>query len=80
MANVLVTGAGGFLGSWVTKVLHGAGHVVRAGDIGGADLAAAKALGLETCVVDVTRRHTVDAAMDGMTAVVHVVVGSASGN
>lgn len=72
VANVLITGAGGFLGSWVTRVFLDSGHSVRAADIAGADLSHLEQLGAEAAVCDVTRRPTVSAAVDGMDIIIHV--------
>ena len=65
MAKVLVTGAGGFLGSWVVRTFLAEGHTVRAADLPGADLRELEALGAESFVCDVTRKSTVQTAVAG---------------
>jgi len=70
--NVLVTGAGGFIGSRVAALLTNEGYVVRAGiRHGGSDLAA----GAERVACDLDRPRQIEAALDGVDVVVHAAYG-----
>ncbi|MDP6933042.1 MAG: NAD-dependent epimerase/dehydratase family protein [Myxococcota bacterium] len=71
MADVLVSGAGGFLGTHLTRVFIEKGHSVRAGDVEGADLSVHSDLGATPVVYDVLRPDTVEAATQGTEIVVH---------
>ncbi|HJN72892.1 MAG TPA: NAD(P)-dependent oxidoreductase [Myxococcota bacterium] len=64
---ILITGAGGFLGTTLTRVFVEAGHRVRA-----ADLVPPSTQGAAEAVeLDVTRPETVRTAMEGVVVVVH---------
>ncbi len=69
--RVLVTGASGFVGSWVARELLARGHAVRALLRPAARLENLAGLPLEQVAGDVTDRASVVAALDGCEAVVH---------
>lgn len=69
--KVLVTGATGFLGGAVTRALVRAGHTVRVLVRRPQRLEDLAKLGLDVVVGDVLRRDMVDAAAQGMDAIVH---------
>ena len=71
MASVLITGAGGFLGTWMTQEFIEQGHSVRAADLESADLSRHREMGAEPFSFDITDRATVEAATKGMEIVVH---------
>jgi len=71
VANVLITGAGGFLGTWMTQEFISQGHSVRAADLAQTDLSRHQAMGAEAIPIDITDRSTVETATDGMDIVVH---------
>ena len=71
MSKVLITGAGGFLGTQLCAEFIAAGHQVRAADLGALDLSALADLGCETTVCDLGDRSTIEAAIDGCEIVVH---------
>lgn len=71
MASVLITGAGGFLGTWMTQEFIKQGHSVRAADLESADLSRHREMGAEPFSFDITDRATVEAATKGMEIVVH---------
>jgi len=71
MANVLITGAGGFLGTQLVREFVDAGHAVRAGDLEGASLERHAEMGAQPVVFDVARRDTMEAATEGCDVVVH---------
>lgn len=73
MAQVLVTGAGGFVGTAVVKQLLAAGWDVRAGTRRGGIVADGPGVAL-----DVTDRASCDRAMAGAAVVVHCAVGNAA--
>ena len=56
MASVLITGAGGFLGTWMTQEFIAQGHTVRAADLAGPDLSRHEAMGAEAVAIDVLKR------------------------
>ena len=66
MANVLITGAGGFLGTWMTQEFIDQGHSVRAADLASADLSRHETMGAQAVAIDITDRSTVETATDGM--------------
>jgi nucleoside-diphosphate-sugar epimerase len=69
--RVLITGAGGFIGGRVAEVLHGLGFAqVRAGVRRWASAARIGRLPVEIVRCDLADRRQVDAACDGVTAVV----------
>jgi len=71
VANVLITGAGGFLGTELTRVFVASGHVVRAGDVDGSDLRVHQELGAEAVSLDVTDPPSMVAASRDVDVVVH---------
>jgi dihydroflavonol-4-reductase len=71
--KVLVTGASGFLGSWVTRAFLRAGHAVRALARRTSRLEALAGLPVELREGDVLDRRSVERAVKGVDAVVHVV-------
>ena len=71
MASVVITGAGGFLGTQLTRSFLAAGHSVRAADLPAADLSLHRELGAEAAVADVTDPVGMRAAVDGAQVVVH---------
>lgn len=80
MATVLVTGASGFVGSYVVPALLADGHRVAAlvrSDAAGQTvlgrLGPDDRIGIETRIGDVTRPETLLAALSGVDAVVHLV-------
>ena len=77
MASVLITGAGGFLGTWMTQEFIDRGHIVRAADLPGTDLSRHEGMGAQPCEVDITDKHSVESATEGMEIVVHAEIGRA---
>jgi nucleoside-diphosphate-sugar epimerase len=70
--RVLITGAGGFIGGRVAEVLHGSGWAqVRAGVRSWAGAARIGRLPVEIVRCDLADPRQLDAACDGVTAVVH---------
>ncbi len=69
--RVLVTGATGFIGSWVVRELMARGHAVRAFVRATSSLANLEGLALERALGDVTDRPSVEGALRGCDAVVH---------
>jgi len=69
--RVLVTGATGFVGSWVVRELAARGHAVRALTRPRSSLANLQGLSLERAEGDVTDRPSVERALQGCQAVVH---------
>jgi dihydroflavonol-4-reductase len=69
--RVLVTGATGFVGSWVARELLARGHAVRALVRSTSSLANLEGLALERAGGDVTDRASVERALAGCDAVVH---------
>ncbi|MBK7977058.1 MAG: NAD(P)-dependent oxidoreductase [Deltaproteobacteria bacterium] len=68
----LVTGAGGFIGSHLVEHLRESGLAVRAADVPGADLSAARGLGCETASVSLDDPASLAAACAGADLVFHV--------
>jgi len=71
VSNVLITGAGGFLGTWLTQEFINAGHSVRAADLASADLSRHQSMGAEPSTCDVTDRASLEAIATDMDIVVH---------
>ncbi len=69
--RILVTGATGFVGSWVARELLSRGHVVRAFVRRSSRLANLDGLAAERAEGDVLDRGSVERALDGCEAVVH---------
>jgi nucleoside-diphosphate-sugar epimerase len=75
-SNVLITGAGGFIGGRVAEVLHCSGlATVRAGVRRWTSAARLGRLPIDIVQCDVTDLGQVHAALDGVSAVVHCAVG-----
>lgn len=74
--RVLVTGAGGFLGSHVVQRLVADGRGVRAFVRASTDVTAIRDLPIEWAYGDITDRDAVFAAMEGCTSVIHCVVNT----
>jgi nucleoside-diphosphate-sugar epimerase len=72
--RVLVTGAGGFIGGRAVEVLHTLGWRVRAGVRRWSSAARIGRLPIEIVQCDLADRDQVDAACDGVTAIVHCAV------
>lgn len=72
LGAALVTGASGFIGSHLVEVLRERGIAVRAADLPGADLAAARALGCETATIALDDHASLAAACRGIGTVFHV--------
>jgi dihydroflavonol-4-reductase len=70
--RVLVTGATGFVGSWVVRELLARGHAVRALVRTQSSLANLEGLALERAEGDVTDRPSVERALQGCQGVVHI--------
>ena len=70
--RALVTGATGFVGGHVARVLVDAGHQVRALVRGGSNTAMLEELGVETVHGDIIDLPSVENAVDGCQAVFHV--------
>lgn len=70
---ILVTGATGFVGSHVVAALRAAGRPVRVLARSPARAAAQQALGCQVAVGDLTQPSTVERAVEGCEAVVHLV-------
>ncbi len=68
--KALVTGAGGFLGTWLVRLLLERGHAVRA--MVRRPLGAAAGLGLEEARGDVTDREALSRAVEGCDWVFHL--------
>ncbi len=69
---VLVNGAGGFLGSCVVEALCAAGHEVRATDLPGADLAAARRAEAEVVEADLLDTGSLPRLFHGVTRVANI--------
>jgi nucleoside-diphosphate-sugar epimerase len=70
--RILVTGAGGFIGSHVVDELVAHGHEIRAMDLRWPDNAPAAAAGVERIAGDITRAEDCRAAVAGCDAVCHL--------
>jgi nucleoside-diphosphate-sugar epimerase len=71
VSKVLITGAGGFLGTQLCMEFLADGHQVCAADLGAMDLAGLAEAGCETTLCDLGDRATIEAAIDGCEIVVH---------
>ncbi len=71
MAVVVITGAGGFLGTQLTRTFLAAGHTVRAADLKTCDLSLHAELGAQPAVADVTDPTGLRVALEGAEIVVH---------
>ena len=71
MSKVLITGAGGFLGTQLCIEFLAAGHEVRAADLAAMDLSTLSEAGCESMICDLSDRGTVEAAIDSCDVVVH---------
>jgi len=71
MSKVLITGAGGFLGTAMTRAFVDAGHHVRATDLPRVDLSEHRQMGAETMPADVTERFDAARVVADMEIVVH---------
>ncbi len=72
MANVLVTGANGFLGSWVVKILLQQGHQVKSLVRQGSDLSELQGIKTDLVYGDVTDIVSLQSAFAGVDAVFHL--------
>lgn len=70
--KALVTGAGGFIGSFVARGLIERGHSVRGLFLPGEDAAAAERLGVEVFRGDLTKPETLSGVADGVDVVFHL--------
>lgn len=70
--KVLVTGATGFIGSYVTQKLREENLIVRAADLPSANFSYAESLGAEKCGVDLSDAEGLKKACEGMDAVIHL--------
>ncbi|MSP60052.1 MAG: NAD-dependent epimerase/dehydratase family protein [Myxococcales bacterium] len=69
--KVLITGATGFLGSWIARELIAAGHTARALVRRTSSLANLEKLNVERAEGDVLDRASVERALEGCDAVIH---------
>jgi len=72
MAKVLITGANGFLGSWLTRTLIKDGHRVQALVRKGSDLSELNDVDCEFCYGDVTDPSSLFSTFQGIEAVFHL--------
>jgi nucleoside-diphosphate-sugar epimerase len=70
--KALVTGAGGFIGTYLVRGLVERGHAVRGLFMPGEDAAAAVKLGVEVFRGDLTKPETLAGAADGVEVVFHL--------
>jgi len=70
--RILVTGAGGFTGGAVARLLLEEGRTVRAMVRNKADAAKLRQMGAEVVFADLTERESLTAAVDGCSAVLHI--------
>jgi dihydroflavonol-4-reductase len=70
--RTLITGATGFLGTWVTRAMHAAGHRVRVLARDATRLRPLRALELEAAKGDILDRESLQRAMCDVDAVIHV--------
>ena len=69
---ILVTGAGGFVGSYLLKRLSAAGHPVRALVRSRSDFERIRSASVAACRLDLTDPISLHAALDGVEQVVHL--------
>lgn len=70
--NILITGATGFVGKWLTKDLIKEGHTVRIIHRKSSDLSFFKNLNVETILGDVTDKESLVNALKGIDVVFHL--------
>lgn len=71
MELVLVTGAGGFIGRHIVRLLASRGYSVRATDLRAEDLAYAREMGAQVSAGDLKDHRFVAAAVEGVDSVIH---------
>jgi nucleoside-diphosphate-sugar epimerase len=71
VAKILITGAGGFVGTWLTQEFISSGHSVRAADLPRADLSRHQTMGAVPVECDVTDLQSMERAAEGVDIVVH---------
>ncbi len=69
--RVLITGAGGFIGSYLVREFTEAGWSVRATDVAHADLTHCTTAGADTIESDLTKPDSLEKAVEGCDTVVH---------
>ncbi len=72
ISKVLVTGATGFIGGYVTQKLREENFMVRAADLPSANFSYVESLGAEKCGVDLADADGLKKACEGMDAVIHL--------
>lgn len=70
--NVLVTGANGFIGSNLTRLLLREGHAVKAMVLPGTDLSNLNGLNCEIVYADITKCERLDGLLNGVELVFHL--------
>lgn len=75
--TILITGATGFVGSWLVEALHQSGHPgVKAGIRSWSSAARLGRTPVDIVMCDVMKPDQVKAAMEGVTHVIHCAIGS----